>query len=203
MFLRVGVTTNGTLPLDVPSDVMWVSLDGLKETHDRLRSNSFDRAAHNLSTASHRNLLLHVTLNRHNWKELKGIVTLLPAFPAVRGLTLQLFYPYNQGEEPLELSSSERKAALEKAIELKREGHPILNSRRQLKAMIENDWTCRDDILMNVDPNGEISQGCYVKNRGDVRCRDCGFTPVAEASGAIDLLPGSILAGWRIFFGGD
>ena len=67
--------------------------------------------------------------------------------------------------------------------------------------MIENSWRCHDDILINVDPNGEIVQGCYVKNRGDVRCSECGFTPVAEASGAIDLLPGSILAGWRIFFG--
>ena len=42
-FLRVAVTTNGTLPLDIPADILWVSLDGMKETQDKLRSNSFDR----------------------------------------------------------------------------------------------------------------------------------------------------------------
>ena len=36
-FFSVGITTNGTLPLDVGSDVLWVSLDGLRKTHDRLR----------------------------------------------------------------------------------------------------------------------------------------------------------------------
>jgi len=35
--------------------------------------------------------------------------------------------------------------------------------------------------------------------RCNLKCRDCGFTPVAEASGALDMLPGSLLAGWRIF----
>ena len=47
-FLRVAVTTNGTLPLDVPANTLWVSLDGLKETQDALRSNSFDRVWANL-----------------------------------------------------------------------------------------------------------------------------------------------------------
>ena len=47
-FLCTAATTNGTLPLDVPVDVLWVSLDGTKETHDRLRSGSFDRAWENL-----------------------------------------------------------------------------------------------------------------------------------------------------------
>ena len=27
----------------------------------------------------------------------------------------------------------------------------------------------------------------------------CGFTPVAEASGALDLIPGSLWAGWKLF----
>jgi hypothetical protein len=44
-----------------------------------------------------------------------------------------------------------------------------------------------------------MTQGCYVKNRGEVNCRECGFTPVAEASGALDLRLGSIFAGWRAY----
>jgi hypothetical protein len=38
-----------------------------------------------------------------------------------------------------------------------------------------------------------------VKSRGRINCPDCGFTPVAEASGALDLNIGSLLAGSRVF----
>jgi len=68
-----------------------------------------------------------------------------------------------------------------------------------LDAMIRNTWRCHDDVLINVDPDGMMTQGCYVKNRGEVNCRECGFTPVAEASGALDLRLGSIFAGWRAY----
>jgi hypothetical protein len=88
---------------------------------------------------------------------------------------------------------------LEEVMALKKEGFPILNSTSRLKALINNDWRCHDDILINVDPDGTIMRGCYVKNRGRIHCESCGFSPVSEASGAIDLIPGSIMAGWRIF----
>ncbi|MBI4634426.1 MAG: radical SAM protein [Deltaproteobacteria bacterium] len=198
LFLRVGVTTNGTLPLDVPADVLWVSLDGLKETHDRLRSGSFDRAWNNLRVTKHPKVFVHFTMNRENWRELEYLLKRLGEIPAVWGTTLQLFYPYGQGEEALSLSPAERREALETAIRLKK-NYPLLNSRSGLKAMIENTWSCHDDILVNVDPGGTITSGCYVKNRGTISCRDCGFTPVTEASGALDLSVPSLFAGWRIF----
>jgi len=199
MFLRVAVTTNGTLPLDIPADVIWVSIDGLQETHDMLRSRSFDRAWGTLRNSQHPKLLVHVTINRANWRELEPLMKKLRELPAVKGVTVQIFYPYAQGEEPLGLSPQERRAALESAMELKRRGYPILNSRSRLKAMIENRWTCHDDVLVNVDPDGTITSGCYVKSRGKIHCESCGFTPVAEASGALQLRPGPILAGWRIY----
>ena len=198
-FLRVAVTTNGTFPIDVPTDIVWVSLDGLKPTHDRLRSDSFDAAWRNLQAARHPRVLIHFTLNRENWRDLEGLMEVLRGVPAVRGMTVQLFYPYGQEEIPLALDPKERKAALEAVIRMKRRGCPILNSEGRLRAMIANTWKCRDDILVNVDPDGQLTQGCYVKSRGRVHCSQCGFTPVAEASGAIDLLPGAIAAGWRIF----
>jgi hypothetical protein len=44
----VGVTTNGTLPIDIDSDIVWVSIDGLKETHNRIRGDCFDRVVENI-----------------------------------------------------------------------------------------------------------------------------------------------------------
>ncbi len=198
-FLRVAATTNGTVPLDAPVDILWVSVDGLRNTHNRLRSGSFDRIWSNLQSAKHPKIIVHFTLNRKNWKELPGLLDRLRAVPSVRGVTVQLFYPYGRGEEDLLLAPGERRQALEEVIRLKEKGYPILNSARRLRAMIENRWVCRDSILANVDPDGTITQGCYARMRGEMRCGDCGFTPVAEASGALDLVPGSILAGWRTF----
>lgn len=198
-FLRVAATTNGTLPLDVPVDLLWVSLDGLKDEHDRLRSSSFDRVWGNLEKSRHPNLYVHFTMHRENWRGLEGLAVKLREVPAVKGITVQLFYPYGQGEWPLALAGDERRAALEGVLDLKRKGFPILNSSNRLQAMIENNWNCHEDILVNADPDGTITRGCYARSRGEVKCGECGFTPVAEASGALDLIPGSLLAGYRIF----
>ena len=60
--------------------------------------------------------------------------------------------------------------------------------------MIDNTWTCRERLLANINPDGGMQAGCYVRDRGEVACSQCGFTPVAEASGAYALLPGR---SWR------
>jgi hypothetical protein len=74
-----------------------------------------------------------------------------------------------------------------------------MNSTAVLRAMIGNTWTCPEHILVNVDPDGTITQGCYARSRGSVRCESCGFTPVAEAAGARRLRPGSLITGWKTF----
>jgi len=198
-FFRVGVTTNGSFPLEAPVDVLWVSVDGLPETHDRLRSNSFASIAANLRATTHPKVLVHFTMNRENWRDINGLAEMVRSFDRVRGMTVQFFYPYNQGEEPLALSPDERRDAVAEALRLKGRGFPLLNSASRLRAMIDNTWKCHEDILANVDPDGTCETGCYVKNRGTVNCAACGFTPVAEASGAIDFIPGSLMAGWKIF----
>ncbi|MRR14489.1 radical SAM protein, partial [archaeon] len=198
-FLCVGATTNGTVCLDVPTDVIWVSVDGDSRIHDSLRNGTHARLMENIRESSHRRLYAHTTLNRTNWSSFPAIVEDLSSLGQVRGVTVQFFYPYNQGEDDLSLSDEERGKAVEMVIGMKRKGHPIMNSVRGLKSMIRNDWQCHDWLLANVDPDGRIETGCYVKNRGEINCRECGFTPVAEASGAYDLSPGSLHAGWRLF----
>jgi Fe-coproporphyrin III synthase len=198
-FLRVAVTTNGTLPLDVPAHTIWVSLDGMKEAHDALRGDSFDRVYNSLKTTRHPRVFIHCTLNRKNWQDVEPLAKWVRGIPGIKGMTVQFFYPYNQGEDNLALSPNERRTAIEKLLDLKKQGYSILNSAGRLRAMKDNRWRCHDDVLVNVDPDGTITKGCYVKNRGGINCDACGFTPVAEASGALDLLPESLYAGWCLF----
>lgn len=198
-FLRVAVTTNGTFSLDVPAHVVWVSIDGPPAVHDRLRSHSFAAIGANLRSTRHPKILAHHTVNRENYTTLQQLLDALRGFPAVRGLTLQFFYPYGQGEAALSLSPAQRHGCIDEALRLKRCGYPILNSTSVLRAMIDNTWRCPEHIMINVDPDGTITQGCYVRSRGDICCAQCGFTPVAEAAGAMQCRPGSIVTGWKTF----
>lgn len=201
-FACVAATTNGTIDLDVPTDILWVSLDGMKETHDLLRSGSHDRVLKNISSSGHPRLYVHITLNRLNWRELPDVVGTVSALSPVKGITIQLFYPYNRGEDDLALSTGERQAALKSALDLKNAGYPVLNSSWGLKSMMSNTWTCRERLLANINPDGGMTAGCYARDRGTVDCSRCGFTPVAEASGAYALMPGPLLAGMRVFLAG-
>lgn len=198
MFTVTGVTTNGTRPLDVPTDIVWVSIDGPPALHDELRSNSFQALASNLQTAVHPKILAHYTVGRANHTAIPAAMAELSRIPAIKGVTFQFFYPYEQGEADLALSPHQRAQAVSAILGLKRTP-PVLNSRTSLKRLIANDWACHDWLLINADPDGRLTQGCYVKNRGAIRCEHCGFAPVAEASRAYDLKLGALLCGYRIF----
>ena len=58
-------------------------------------------------------------------------------------------------------------------------------------------------MLANVEPDGSINLGCYVKGRGDIQCKMCGFAAHTEISLAYSWHIESILTGKKIFrYGG-
>jgi hypothetical protein len=174
-----------------------VSIDGLDRTHDLLRGRTYDRVLANLKEARGSNVYANVTINSRNHAEIPDLVRALEGL--VRGVTIQFHYPYGRGEDDLRVSREDRIAVLEDLIELKRGGHPVAVTEDCLVALKENRWKCHDFLLANVEPDGTINTGCYVKNRGEVDCRACGFAAHTEISLAFDLNPASILAGRRIF----
>ncbi len=197
-FLAVGITTNGTLPLDVPTDILWVSLDGLRETHNRLRgADIFDRVIENLRTSRHPKLLAHITINNLNAGEIPQLVEFL--VPIVRGVTIQFYYPYNRRDE-LFLDFDRRAALLEQLIAMKKAGLPILNSIAAMRAMKQNCWKCVDWLVDSANPDGTVSQGCYLRSRDDIDCARCGFSPHTEISLAWQGCLPAIRAGNQIFF---
>lgn len=197
-FLCVGMTTNGTLPLDVPADILWVSIDGFSETHDRLRGAPiFDKVIQNIRASHHPRVYAHVTLNSQNYAEAPDLVRFLSEM--VKGITIQFYYPYAQRDE-LFLDFDRRAALLDKMIDLKRDGFPILNSTVSLKALKRNTWRCADWLVDNANPDGTINQGCYLRGRADIDCSRCGFSPHTEISLAYQGHIAAILAGVQIFF---
>ena len=119
-FFSVGVTTNGTFPLNVPADVIWVSLDGLQATHDLLRGAPvFDNALSNIRNARHSRVYAHITINAINADEIPDLVRFLNK--QVAGMTIQFYYPYNH-QDDLFLEFERREKLLEKLILLKKKG---------------------------------------------------------------------------------
>jgi len=196
-FIRVGITTNGSFPLESRADILWVSVDGLEATHDRLRgAGSFRRAVAHIEASAHPRLYANVTISRANADELPELLRFLAA--RVRGITIQLYYPYPQTED-LSLERSRRRAVLEQLIALKREGLPLLDSTVALRHLQGNTWRCHPWLVASVEPDGTLTQGCYLLNRAAVACQSCGFAAHVELSLAYDLHPAAIRAGMRVF----
>lgn len=196
IFYSVGITTNGTFPLSINTNTVWVSIDGLRETHNRIRDNSFDKAISNIQSSHHPNVYANITINRINHEEIPELVRFLEG--KVRGITIQFHYPYEK-DDSLTLPFQERRRVLDKLIDLKKGGYPIADSNRCLEALKDNAWRCQDWMLANVEPDGTVNMGCYVRGRGDIQCKWCGFAAHTEISLAYRWHIPAILAGRRIF----
>jgi len=118
----------------VPTDLLWVSLDGTRDQHNRRHDGSFDRALRNIRVSQHRRIYIHYTVNRENIDDIPVLAQTLRDEQNIRGITFQFFYPYAQGELDLALSQTERRRAVQTILELKRSGVlPVLNSPASLK----------------------------------------------------------------------
>jgi MoaA/NifB/PqqE/SkfB family radical SAM enzyme len=199
LFFSVGITTNGTFPIEVDADIVWVSIDGLKETHDHIRCKSFDKAIANIEASLHPKIYAHVTINTLNWKELPDLVKFLS--PRVKGITIQFHYPYegNVASDELLLPFDRRRDVLDTLIALKREGFPVADSYACLEALKENRWKCRPWMIASVNPDGSMTRGCYVKDRGSISCEHCGFAAHTEISLAYNGVIEAMLVGKQIF----
>ena len=199
LFFTVGVTTNGTLPIETAADTVWVSIDGLKETHNRIRGEVFDRVMANIEASSHPRIRAHTTINTLNWQEVPELVRFLSE--KVKGVTVQFHYPFDEVDEELFLPFDKRRWVLDELIALKRQGYPVDDSYACLRALKENSWRCRPWMIASVDPDGKTTHGCYVQERGKIACERCGFAAHTEISLAHGGALGAILTGNRILLG--
>lgn len=199
-FACVGVTTNGTLPLDaIETDILWVSVDGFAQTHNRLRqAEIFDRVVEHMRRSNHPRLYAHLTANAENAAEIPELVRFLSEI--VKGITIQFYYPYGP-DDHLFLPWEERRALLDRLIQLKGAGYPVLNSVPGLRALQGGGWRCLPMLVDCANPDGSIYQGCYLHGRAEIDCQKCGFSPYTEMSLALRGNPQAVLAGMQIFLG--
>ena len=195
-FFSTGIVTNGLMSIETGADLVWVRVDGMRDAHDYNRGPTFERVVANIETSSHPRLLASVTINSRNWRDIPELVRFLDG--KVRGITIQFYYPY-PGTEDLFLPFAERRQVLDWLIDLKRDGYPVSDSVPALKALRDNSWRCYPELISSVEPDGQITFGCYLRNRAAVNCTQCGFAAHTEISLAYDWNLAAICAGATIF----
>jgi MoaA/NifB/PqqE/SkfB family radical SAM enzyme len=149
-FYVVNVVTNGTLTLDLPDvSVAMLSLDGLRENHDRIRGEGvFDRVMANLETADGTNICVYTAINNVNLGDIEGLCRLASEHPSLRSISFNLHTPY-PGTEHLALSGLQKAQAVGTILRMKRAGYPVFNLDRSLAAYLEGGWKrpCRQCIV--------------------------------------------------------
>jgi len=195
-FFRVGITTNGTLPIHSSADVVWVSIDGLKATHEKNRGPCFENILTHIQQSHHPKILANLTISRLNDGEIPELIKFLK--PIVKGVTIQFYYPFPDSED-LWLPEDRRIAVLDQLIALKKQGYPILDSVATLEGLKKNTWRCHDWLIASAEPDGRVNIGCYLKDRAEISCEKCGFAAHTEISKAYDWDWESIMVGRKTF----
>jgi MoaA/NifB/PqqE/SkfB family radical SAM enzyme len=177
-YFVIGYTTNGTNPIIESSDVVSVSLDGPKETHDLIRGEgTFDKLMANLAKTTHPNIFANMTIMKPNLGKIRETVEFVAKNDRIRGIMLNFITP---PPYDIALTLDEKKEVIALALRLKKEGYPILNTTKALKDMLIEDFggLCQDWVSVFVLPDCSHYGGCPMK--GTESCKKCGFDAVRE-----------------------
>ncbi len=176
-FKLVVIYTNGTFPLKISTDALFVSIDGLKETNDRLRGTSYDKILINIKNSNHPNLWINYTINSKNHQEIEPFCKEVQNISKIKGVLFYFHTPY-YGIDDLFINLADRKKIIEKIIALKKAGFKILNSFACLQAVYNDDWK-RPAKMCYVYANNKLFQCCRSIGNEEA-CINCGYLSYAE-----------------------
>ncbi|MGD9110483.1 MAG: hypothetical protein PVG93_06040, partial [Phycisphaerales bacterium] len=190
-FKTISFYTNGTFPIESSADVIFVSLDGLKETNNYLRGNIFDKVLQNIKNSSHKNININFTINKINCEQLKPFCEYIETIKNIKGVFFYFHTPY-YGIDELFLNLEGRRKIIKQILQLKRNGAKILNSSACLKMVYRDNWK-RPSKLCYVYDKNKLFECCRAIG-SDQTCRECGYLGYPEIISILKLRPSSIIA---------
>jgi Fe-coproporphyrin III synthase len=194
-FLTVVIYTNGTHPLLTRADTVFVSVDGLRDTHDALRGESFDRILNNIRASSHPSLYINYTINNLNKNELQAFCECVGDMERVRGTFFYFHTPY-YGFDSLYIEPDGRRRLLQEILDL-RKHYRILNSRAALLSALRNDWK-RPLNVCSVYEMGAVYECCRYSGNPEL-CLQCGYLNYAEIDQTLKLKPSAVFSALKYF----
>jgi len=194
-FLSVIIYTNGTFSLETSADTIFISIDGLKETHDLIRGKTFDKIMRNINESKHPSLFINFTINNHNKEEIEEFCAYINDIDKIRGIFFYFHTPY-YGYDDLYLEATERNEILLRLSGFKKK-YKILNSKAGIKSAIKNDWARPLDICRIYESNS-VYECCRFAGDAEL-CKNCGYLSYAEINQALKLKPSAILNAFKYF----
>ena len=196
-YFHVAAVTNGTLPIDLAVDALWVSTDGPPEIHDRIRGqDAFARMQENVSACSHKRLYANLTINGINAGYIEETIAAIEAIGNFRGISVNFHTPY-PGTEDLDLPQPERALIVSRLLALKRKGHRILNSAAGLRLLATGRYR-RPIRMIQMVEQGRVFECCFGSGQKGV-CERCGYGVIAELAAIAHLRPSAILQALSLF----
>ena len=210
-FWSVTITTNAQIPfIGTHADQVWVSMDGVGEWHDDIRGKgTFERLDKNIRGYGEWRksvggqappVCVNVVLNNRNYPCLDEVMEYVRNNPHIDQLSVNFHTPFSETEE-LFLEPEIRNALIDKLIDYKRRGYPIMNSRSGLRAMKMRDGktVCTDRycwVTNFIFSDGSRSPKCMGYMHGV--CDRCGFSMGGEMYAMQHFKPDTLLSGLKL-----
>ncbi len=179
-FYIVNVVTNGTIDLDLPeADVIFLSIDGSRETHNLIRGDTYDIIMKKLDEAKQSNICIYMAINKLNYLEIEAVGRLAKEHPHIHSISFNFHTPY-KGTEYLQLCKEEKRESIEKIKKMMGENVPVFNLFSALDVYMENQWQrpCYQCIVS--ENHKRYICGRCVEDEG--LCEECGYLFAAEFS---------------------
>lgn len=177
-FLLVNVVTNGTFSLDLPeADLILVSLDGGRDTHNLIRGDTYDLILENIKNAASDNLCLYMAINQINKSEIEAVCETAKQTKNVKAVSFNFHTPYPKTEY-LKLSREEKQDCCDRLTRMIDEGYPILNLKSAFPSIVNNSFQTPCHQCMIIENGHEWVCGRCIDIEG--LCDECGYFFVAE-----------------------
>lgn len=195
-FFSATITTNAQLPFaGCNADSIWVSLDGIGPYHEAVRGKgTFTRLEKNIASCEHKHLSVNMVVNTLNYESVDETIEYARQNPAIEMISINFHTPFPETEY-LMIDPKLRNEIINRVIDYKKRGYPIMNSFSGLKKMKNMSFKKRCWVTNFVYPDG--SHGNCI-GEGTAICNDCGFCMAGEMASVFNFCPDTIFAGLKL-----
>ena len=194
-FYTTIIYTNGTLPIKTSADTVFISVDGLEETHDYIRGKTFDRIIDNIRESEHPSLYINYTINNYNKDEIQCFCEYINGVQQIRGTFFYFHTPY-YGYDDFYIEPNERKQIMLNLMKYKKK-YKILNSHAGLGTALRNDWN-RPLTICSIYEKGKVYKCCRTPGDPEL-CQNCGYLSYAEINETLKLKPSAVFNALKYF----
>ncbi len=179
-FYLVNIVTNGILLEDIPeADVIFLSLDGLRESHDAIRGETFERIMAKVRKTRTSNICVYMAINAINYLDVEPLTRLVQSEARLRSISFNFHTPY-PGTESLSLTQEQKQLTVANILSLIDRGYPVFNLKSGLRRYLSNRWRRPSYQCLVSEQGTRYPCGRCVEIAG--LCQECGYIFAVEFS---------------------